>query len=87
MTSLKLTFPEGPAHKARMETLRKGIAGRAKLLVLVLVPGLIALPGCITIKAPEDKIVIELNINIKQEVLYKIENQVQETIEQNQGIF
>ncbi len=85
MTSLKLTFPEGPAHKARMETLRKGIAGRAKLLVLV--PGLIALPGCITIKAPEDKIVIELNINIKQEVLYKIENQVQETIEQNQGIF
>ncbi|HTN15287.1 MAG TPA: YnbE family lipoprotein [Sphingomonadaceae bacterium] len=68
-----------------METLSKGLVGKAK--VLMLVPGLIALGGCITIKAPEDKIVIELNINIKQEVLYKIENQVQETIEQNQGIF
>ncbi|WP_241772997.1 YnbE family lipoprotein [Erythrobacter sp. SG61-1L] len=68
-----------------MEIIRKGLAGGAKMLVVV--PGLIALGGCITIKAPEDKIVIELNINIKQEVLYKIENQVQDTIEQNQGIF
>ncbi|WP_336977791.1 YnbE family lipoprotein [Altererythrobacter fulvus] len=68
-----------------MEIFRMGLAGGAKLLVLV--PGLIVLGGCITIKAPEDKIVIELNINIKQEVLYKIENQVQDTIEQNQGIF
>ncbi len=85
MKSPKLTSPEGPAHQAPMEIFRMGIAGGAKMLVLV--PGLIALGGCITIKAPEDKIVIELNINIKQEVLYKIENQVQDTIEQNQGIF
>lgn len=85
MKSPKLTSPECPAHKAPMEIFRMGLAGGAKLLVLV--SGLIALGGCITIKAPEDKIVIELNINIKQEVLYKIENQVQDTIEQNQGIF
>ncbi len=45
------------------------------------------LPGCITVNAPEDKIVIELNINIKQEVLYKIENDVEQAVEQNSGIF
>jgi len=85
MKSLKLTFPEGPAHKAPMEIFQMGLSGGMKALMLV--SGLIALGGCITIKAPEDKIVIELNINIKQEVLYKIENQVQDTIEKNQGIF
>ncbi|WP_226792892.1 YnbE family lipoprotein [Altererythrobacter sp. CC-YST694] len=68
-----------------MEIFHMGLPGGMKALLLV--AGLVALGGCITIKAPEDKIVIELNINIKQEVLYKIENQVQDTIEQNQGIF
>lgn len=85
MKSPKLTFPEGPTHKASMEIFHMGLPGGMKALLLV--AGLVALGGCITIKAPEDKIVIELNINIKQEVLYKIENQVQDTIEQNQGIF
>jgi hypothetical protein len=30
------------------------------------------LSGCISVKAPDKPIVIELNINIKQEVVYKL---------------
>ncbi|MBO9603142.1 MAG: YnbE family lipoprotein [Novosphingobium sp.] len=48
---------------------------------------LAVLPGCISVNAPDKPIVIELNINIKQEVLYKIQQDVENTIEQNSGIF
>lgn len=85
MNAMKLTSRGAPAHKAPMETTLRGFAGAIRMLVAV--PVLAALPGCITVNAPEDKIVIELNINIKQEVLYKIENDVQQAVEQNSGIF
>ncbi|WEK47300.1 MAG: YnbE family lipoprotein [Candidatus Andeanibacterium colombiense] len=55
--------------------------------LLMAVPALAVLPGCISVNAPDKPIVIELNINIKQEVLYKIQQDVENTIEQNSGIF
>lgn len=85
MNAMKLTCRDAQAHNAPMETRFRGFA-RA-MMVLAAVPVLAVLPGCITVNAPEDKIVIELNINIKQEVLYKIENEVQKVVEQNSGIF
>jgi hypothetical protein len=45
------------------------------------------LAGCITVNAPEDPIVIELNINIKQEVIYRLAEDAGSAIEQNQEIF
>ena len=85
MNAVKLTYREAPAHNAPMETKLRGFA--QAMMVLAAVPVLAVLPGCITVNAPEDKIVIELNINIKQEVLYKIENEVEQAVEQNSGIF
>lgn len=85
MRALKLTSRAGPAHNASMENAGMGLMGVSKLLVVM--AGLVALPGCITVNAPEDKIVIELNINIQQEVLYRIANDVESTIEQNADIF
>ena len=61
---------------------RRGV--RAGLMV---VAGAMMLPGCISVKAPDKPIVIELNINIKQEVVYKLDKGVQEMIDQNSGIF
>ncbi|WP_347304243.1 YnbE family lipoprotein [Croceibacterium sp. TMG7-5b_MA50] len=45
------------------------------------------LAGCITVNAPEEPIVIELNINIKQEVIYRLAEDAGSAIEQNQEIF
>ncbi|MEM7779190.1 MAG: YnbE family lipoprotein [Pseudomonadota bacterium] len=46
-----------------------------------------ALPGCINIAAPEEPIVIELNINIRAEVLYRLADDAEETIDENADIF
>ena len=46
-----------------------------------------ALGGCITLKAPDKPIVIELNINIKQEVVYRLAADADKTITDNKGVF
>jgi hypothetical protein len=45
------------------------------------------LSGCISVTAPDKPIVIELNINIKQEVIYRLSQDAGNTIESNPGIF
>jgi lipoprotein NlpI len=47
----------------------------------------LALSGCVNVTAPDKPIVIELNINIKQEVVYKLDKPVQDMIDNNAGIF
>jgi hypothetical protein len=46
-----------------------------------------ALGGCISVKAPDKPIVIELNLNIKQEVVYRLANDAGNTIRQNPEVF
>ena len=46
-----------------------------------------ALSGCISVKAPDKPIVIELNINIRQEVVYRLAEEAKNTIKDNPGIF
>ena len=60
---------------------------RGARALLVAMAGATMLSGCISVKAPDKPIVIELNINIKQEVVYKLDKGVQEMIEQNSEIF
>ena len=45
------------------------------------------LGGCINIAAPEEPIVIELNINIRQEVIYRLAEDAANTVEENADIF
>ncbi len=45
------------------------------------------LQGCITVNAPEEPIVIELNVNIRQEVIYRLAEDAGNTIDQNADIF
>jgi len=47
----------------------------------------LALGGCITVNAPEEPIVIELNVNIRQEVIYRLAQDAGNTIEENADIF
>lgn len=46
-----------------------------------------ALSGCINVKAPDKPIVIELNVNIRQEVVYRLAQDAEQTIENNPEIF
>ena len=48
---------------------------------------LASLGGCINVNAPEKPIVIELNINIRQEVIYRLAEDAADTIEENADIF
>ena len=47
----------------------------------------VMLGGCINVNAPAEPIVIELNINIRQEVIYRLAEDVESNIEENAGIF
>ncbi|MFM5917158.1 MAG: YnbE family lipoprotein [Novosphingobium sp.] len=53
----------------------------------MLVAGALALGGCVSVTAPDKPIVIELNINIKQDVVYKLAPDAAKTIEDNPGAF
>lgn len=81
MIAANLTDPARPEHKARMWSRRKGGAGA------MLVLGSALVGGCITVNAPEKPIVIELNVNIRQEVIYRLAEDAGNTIEDNADIF
>lgn len=49
--------------------------------------GTALLSGCINVSAPAEPIVIELNINIRQEVIYRLAEDAANTIEENADIF
>lgn len=53
----------------------------------MLAGGALALGGCVSVNAPDKPIVIELNINIKQEVIYRLAADAGNTIDENKDIF
>jgi hypothetical protein len=55
--------------------------------ILFLVLAASALAGCVQVSAPDKPIVINLNIAIRQEVLYRLDQASKEVIEENSGIF
>ena len=75
-----LTKPARRAHKPRMGT-RKAMAG------VILALGSAMAGGCVSVNAPDEPIVIELNINITQEVIYRLADDVRQNIEENPEIF
>lgn len=64
---------------------KNAIRGAKRMAAVGLIP--LALAGCITVNAPEEPIVIELNVNIRQEVIYRLAEDAGNTIEENADIF
>jgi hypothetical protein len=81
MTAAKLTNRACQAHKAPMKRGNKALA--AAMVVL----GSSLAGACVSVNAPNEPIVIELNINIKQEVIYRLAQDAGNTIEENADIF
>ena len=72
----------GKRRSARWGAFRKGA-----LALGVLAGGSLGLGGCVSVNAPDKPIVIELNINIKQEVIYRLAADAGNTIQDNPDIF
>lgn len=81
MTDVKLTRRAFAAHTTSMTGAR-----RAAGAVIAMV-GASVLSGCINLEAPDEPIVIELNINITQEVIYRLADDAENTIDENADIF
>ena len=60
-----------------------------KLALRIAAPAAMAVPlaSCITVKAPDKPIEINLNVDIRQEVLVKLQQDVQQLIQQNPEAF
>ncbi len=93
MNAQELTPPVKAATSSLMQGLsmlgsfRAWSGRRAVRAMVMLVGGAVALSGCISVNAPDKPIVIELNINIKQEVIYRLAADAGNTIEANPEIF
>jgi len=89
MIRVKLTRSPNPARPAAMQgSQHRWGSGRCTVCAAVMVvAGSLATGGCISVTAPDKPIVIELNINIKQEVIYRLSADAANTIENNPEIF
>ena len=70
--------PPGINRRRRVARLGRGAA----LLVCAALPA-----ACINVTAPEEPIVIELNVNIRQEVIYRLAADASNLIDENEDIF
>lgn len=43
--------------------------------------------GCVNVTAPDKPIEIDLNINVTQQVVYRLDSEAKSVIQQNPGIF
>ena len=87
MIAPELTRAGSAATTLSMDQNRQKSGWRAVCAATVLAAGSLAMSGCISVNAPDKPIVIELNINIKQEVVYRLASDVKNNIEANPGIF
>lgn len=86
-------FSKGKANMAQNRdqlTNRKGNAIRSNIRKRILLSApLVAsvLTGCVQVTAPDKPIVINLNIAIRQEILYKLSAASEKVIQENPGVF
>lgn len=87
MTLLKLTKAHAPANFPSTGKSRGARAMGRLLKAGISMAGAGALGGCINVAAPDEPIVIELNINIRQEVIYRLAEDAANTVDANEDIF
>lgn len=55
--------------------------------ILIPILGSMALTGCVQVSAPEEPIEINLNINVRQEVVVRLQEDAADFIENNPELF
>ena len=74
----------GLKREGRDASARNMASLRSVLAALAALP---SLAGCVQVTAPERPIEINLNINIRQEVVVRLQEDVRELIRDNPGVF
>jgi hypothetical protein len=64
-----------------------GTEARRRGRTLLAAGSVAMLTGCVQVSAPERPIEINLNINIRQEVVVRLQEDARELIESNPGVF
>lgn len=72
---------------SRLTLARWGASPRGMIRWFILGIGGLALSGCITVKAPDKPIEINLNINVKQEVVVSLKKDAEDFISNNPDLF
>lgn len=70
-----------------IDTRSEGDAGRMRMKVLCVVAASLAVAGCITVKAPDKPIEINLNVKVQQEVIVRLQKDAQDLIQNNPELF
>ena len=78
MKSIKLTMEGSDSRREAMARTKTAAIGLAALA---------SLGGCVQVAAPDRPIEINLNINIRQEVVVRLQQDAQELIQNNPGVF
>ena len=85
MISSELTRARGLATLSGMSGGRRRFRWARALPLAAL--GVATLGGCVNVTAPDKPIVIELNVNIRQEVIYRLAADAEDTVDKNKDIF
>ena len=73
--------------RMEMQTRRRTRGAHGWGRTLAVLPLIAGLGGCIQLSAPEKPIEINLNINIRQEVVVRLQQDVRDLINKNPGVF
>lgn len=58
-----------------------------KMMTFTIVSAMLLISGCISVKAPDKPIEINLNVNIKQEVVVRLQKDASDLITSNPELF
>ncbi|HYD38199.1 MAG TPA: YnbE family lipoprotein [Allosphingosinicella sp.] len=58
-----------------------------RVKILLAAPVALSSAGCVQVAAPDKPIEINLNINIRQEVVVRLQQDVRDLIKENPGVF
>lgn len=86
-STVRLTPLPAGANSLSMTNEGQGTDRKSAVLLAAVLMGAALLTGCVNVNAPAEPIVIELNVNIKQEVLYRLVDSAEENLEENPEIF
>ena len=87
MIRSELTRAHAAATSRPMQASAHSEARARHWLLPLAMAGAAMIGGCVTVEAPDKPIVIELNINIRQEVIYRLAVDAGNTIDENEDIF
>ena len=76
--------------KRSMLTLLRGDATQGsmrRVKLFLAAPVVLTSAGCVQVSAPDKPIEINLNINIRQEVVVRLQQDVRDLIKENPGVF